>query len=115
MASLSSQTKPQLATGQDASLIHSKLSPLLEKQEGAERHVWEIVQHGKGIRREFRFKTFNNTWVSEPPCFVIYAFVRSFIYATYVPTHLDRNVLSLASVSINLKSKFLTVHLTFIY
>ena len=51
------------AKDQDETHISSRLEPLLEGRDGSGDRRWQICLDGEGIRRSFRFKTFNKTWV----------------------------------------------------
>lgn len=52
-----------LAKDQDETHISSRLKPLLEGRDGSGDRRWQLCLDGEGIRRSFRFKTFNKTWV----------------------------------------------------
>lgn len=57
------ENQVRVAPAQDATRLLSKLKPLLLGRRGSQPHRWHLCSDGRGIRRSFHFKNFNNTWV----------------------------------------------------
>ena len=57
------ESEVRIAPGQDAIEVLSKLKPLLLGHHRGQSHRWHLCSDGQGIRRSFRFKDFNKTWV----------------------------------------------------
>lgn len=62
----------QISPGQENETQLIADATALLNQEGRRR--WKLVQEGKGVQREFLFKTFKGTWVRSSFFFFFYAF-----------------------------------------
>lgn len=60
----SGQHEAQLASGQEEAAVTSKLHALLQGQHELPHQQWQLILDGKGIQRDFKFKTFSKAWVS---------------------------------------------------
>lgn len=58
---MSSNPQPRFSDGSDITALGTSLAPLLTTNGGR----WTLTADGQGLEREFKFKTFAKTWVSE--------------------------------------------------
>jgi len=57
---MSSNPQPRFSDGSDTTDLETSLAPLLTTNGGR----WTLTADGEGLEREFKFKTFAKTWVS---------------------------------------------------
>lgn len=59
-----SSSQLQVSAGDDPAVMLEQATALLEQLQDDGKGKWQLCNAGKGLERQFRFRTFGHTWVS---------------------------------------------------